>query len=71
MGDRNIRWISTEEAARDSGMASQWVRQQIAAKRLPAYVYATGARRTYRIRTDDWSRFLLRYRKSTLDPDWD
>jgi len=71
MGDRNTRWISTEEAGRACGMSSQWVRAQSEAKRLPAYAITTGARRTYRIRTDDWARFLVRYRRRTLDPDWD
>ncbi len=63
MGDRVTRWISTERAGASIGMSSQWVRQQIKAKRLPAYAIETGARRTYRIRTDDWAHFLVRYRR--------
>jgi hypothetical protein len=70
MGKRVTRWISTEQAGASIGMSSEWVRQQIEAKRLRAYCYETGARRTYRIRTDDWERFLVRYRKCTDDPDW-
>jgi hypothetical protein len=71
MADRVIRWLGTEEAGASIGMSAQWVRQQIEAGRLSAYVFSTGGRRTYRIRTDDWSRFLVRYRRRTDDPDWD
>jgi hypothetical protein len=70
MGKRVTRWISTEQAGASIGMSSEWIRAQIEAKRLRAYCYETGARRTYRIRTDDWERFLVRYRKCTDDPDW-
>ena len=70
MADRVTRWIGTQEAGASIGMSSQWVRRQIEAGRLSAYVYKTGSRHTYRIRTDDWSRFLLRYRQRTDDPDW-
>ena len=71
MVDRVKHWLSTEEAATSIGMTSQWVRQQIEARRLRAYVFTTGARRTYRIRADHWEGFLVRYRRRTDDPEWD
>jgi excisionase family DNA binding protein len=66
-----VRWLSTEEAADAVGMTSEWVRAQIQAKRLPAFVFATGRRRTYRIRLDHWQHFLSRYRRRTDDPGWE
>lgn len=71
MADRSRTWLSTEEAADSAGMTSQWVREQIETKRLPAYVFETGRRRTYRIRLDHWNHFLSRYRRRTDDPDWE
>ena len=62
---RPPQWLSTEEAGRSIGMSSQWVRRQIAAGRLRAYVYVTGSRRTYRIHVDDWGRFLSRHQRRT------
>jgi excisionase family DNA binding protein len=61
-------WLSTEEAAREVGMTSEWVRKQIGAGRLVAYVWATGERRTYRIRRADWSSFLTAYSGRADDP---
>ena len=71
MADRSRTWLSTEEAGNTVGMTSEWVREQIEAKRLPAFVFETGRRRTYRIRLDHWQRFLSRYRHRTDDPDWE
>ena len=71
MADPSRIWLSTEEAAESVGMTSQWVREQIEAGRLRAYVFETGRRRTYRIRLDDWRHFLMRYRHRTDDPDWE
>jgi len=61
-------WLSTEEAARQVGMTGEWVRKQIVAGRLVAYVWTTGTRRTYRIRRPDWSNFLASYRGRADDP---
>ena len=61
-------WLSTEDAARQVGMTSEWVRKQIGAGRLVAYVWATGNRRTYRIRQADWSTFLTEYSGRADDP---
>ena len=63
--ERPRQWISTEQAGAAVGMSSQWVRRQIAAGRLRAYVYRTGSRSTYRIHVDDWRRFLARHQRQT------
>lgn len=55
------RWLTTEEAAARVGMTSEWVRRQIAAGRLPATVWRTGSRPTYRLRAADWEAFVARY----------
>jgi len=54
-------WMSTDQAAAEVGMTAEWVRRQIAAGRLDAVAYATGRRRTFRIRRSDWTRFLEAY----------
>lgn len=63
--ERPPQWLSTEQAGASVGLSSQWVRRQIAAGRLRAYAYVTGSRRTYRIRVDDWQRFLATYQRRT------
>lgn len=68
MDARHDDWLSTEDAARQVGMTAEWVRKQIGAGRLVAYVWATGSRRTYRIRRADWSTFLAAYRGRADDP---
>ncbi len=67
MDPRRRTWLSTEEAARRVGMTGEWVRRQILAGRLSATAFETGRRRTYRIRSDDWARFLARYSTRTDD----
>ena len=52
-------------------MTAEWVRHQILRGRLAATVWDFGGRRTYRIRADDWQRFLARYSSRTDDPDWE
>lgn len=64
-------WLTTEQAASQAGMTAEWVRHQIARRRLPATVWDFGGRRTYRIRADDWRTFLARYSSRTDDPDWE
>lgn len=53
--------MSTDQAAAEVGMTTEWVRRQIAAGRLEAVAYATGRRRTFRIRRVSWTRFLAAY----------
>jgi len=65
----HVRWLSTEQAGTLVGMTGEWVRRQIVAGRLRATVYATGRRRTYRIRFDDWQAFLGRHSGCTDDPE--
>jgi hypothetical protein len=64
-------WMSTEDIAREAGMTTEWVRRQIQAGRLAAWVWSTGRRSTYRIRRSDWLRFRGQFsRRSTdLPPD--
>lgn len=69
MDPRRRIWLSTEEAAGRVGMTGEWVRRQIVAGRLRATAFETGRRRTYRIRADDWDRFLARYSSRTDDPE--
>ncbi len=64
-----LRWMSTEQAALEAGMTTEWVRRQISAGRLDAVAFETGRRRTYRISTDAWERFLGRFSHSTRSPD--
>lgn len=68
---RQVAWLTTEQAASQAGMTAEWVRHQIACRRLPATVWDFGRRRTYRIRADDWRTFLARYSSRTDDPDWE
>jgi hypothetical protein len=51
-------------------MTPEWVRQQIAEKRLAATAWEFGGRRTYRINEIDWRAFLARYSRRTDDPEW-
>ncbi|MGC8633378.1 MAG: helix-turn-helix domain-containing protein [Candidatus Limnocylindrales bacterium] len=53
--------LTTGAVAAELGMSPRWVEQQIAAGRLPAAAWGTGARRVYRIRRDDLERFRRRY----------
>lgn len=71
MKQRQTGWLSTEEAAAQVGMGSDWIRDQIHAGRLAATVFRTGKRPTYRIKRSDWRAFLRRYVRSTDDPDWE
>lgn len=57
----NSGWMSTDQAAAEVGMTTEWVRRQIASGRLEAVVYATGRRRTFRIRRSSWRKFLGAY----------
>ena len=66
-----IVWLTTEEAADQVGMTSEWVRHQIMSRRLPATVWDFGGRRTYRIRSVDWLEFVARFSHATKDPDWE
>ena len=68
---RQVAWLTTEQAAVEVGMTAEWIRHQIRVLRLPATVWDFGGRRTYRIRVDDWRRFLARYSSRTDDPDWE
>jgi len=61
------RWLSTEEAASESGMSAQWVRKRIMEGRLPASSFRFGARATYRILRSDWHAFLRTYRRSAVE----
>lgn len=61
------RWLSTEEAANESGMSAQWVRRRILEGSLPACSFRFGARATYRIRRSDWHAFLSTHRRSAVD----
>jgi excisionase family DNA binding protein len=69
--EHRVSWLTTEEAASRVGMTAEWVRQQIVARRLPATVWEVGNRRTYRIRSDDWARFVARFSQRTDDPKWE
>jgi hypothetical protein len=51
-------------------MTGEWVRRQIIAGRVRATAFETGRRRTYRIRVDDWVRFLSQYSSRTNEPGW-
>lgn len=62
------RWISTEQAALDAGMTTEWVRHQITSGRLEAIVFETGRRRTYRISRAAWRQFLGRYSRAARGP---
>lgn len=67
----HVAWLSTEQAALQVGMTAEWVRYQIACKRLTATVWDFGGRRTYRILVDDWRAFHARYSSRTDDPEWE
>lgn len=71
MGHTQPKWLSTEEIARLVGMTPEWVRLQVVAGRLPARVFATGRRVTYRISETDLLLFLARWSARTDDPDWE
>ena len=71
MARRRVDWLSTERAAASVGMSAEWVREQIRTQKLPATVYLTGGRRTFRIRADDWAAFLRRYSRRTDQDDWE
>lgn len=62
------RWLTTEEAATEVGMTSEWVRKQIAAGRLDAQVWATGRRRTFRVPRDSWDAFRQAF-SAPAEPD--
>lgn len=62
-----LEWISTEDAARETGMSPEWVRRQIAGGRLRAVLFKTGLRPTYRIERRDLRAFLTRYAE-TINP---
>lgn len=68
---RQKAWLTTEQAGSQAGMSAEWVRDQIARRRLPATVWDFGGRRTYRIRLDDWRSFWARYSSRTDDPNWE
>jgi hypothetical protein len=68
MEDTTDAWLSTEQAGREVGMSSEWIRRQITAGRLSAFVFVTGNRRTFRIARRDWSAFLSAYRGRADDP---
>jgi hypothetical protein len=59
--------MSTEDIAREAGMTTEWVRRQIQAGRLLAWVWSTGGRSTYRIRRSDWLRFRARFSRRSTD----
>lgn len=61
-------WMSTEDIAREAGMTTEWVRRQIQAGRLPAVVWLTGGRSTYRIGRSDWLRFRARFSRRSPQP---
>lgn len=52
-------------------MSAEWARRQIRADRLPAVVFRTGGRATYRIRERDFRAFLQRWSISTAAADWE
>ena len=59
------RWITPEQAARSIGVTPKWVRDQIAAGRLPATAWSTGTRPFYRISLADWRSFCSQYGRRT------
>lgn len=59
--------MSTDQAAFEVGMTTEWVRRQIAAGRLEAVVFTTGRRRTFRIRTAAWKAFVAVYARPAMD----
>lgn len=61
MDKQEPAWVSTDQVGERVGMTGEWVRRQIAAGRLPATVFSTGRRRTYRIRVIDLEDFLERF----------
>lgn len=71
MRTRHEGYLSTPEAAREIGMSSQWIRDQIDRGLLPAIAVSTGVRKVYRIRKADWKRFLDTYRGPADDPRFD
>jgi len=71
MARRPVTHMTTQQAGSLVGMSAEWTRQQIVAGRLRATAFSTGNRRTFRIRSDDWAAFLLKYTTRTDDPDWE
>jgi excisionase family DNA binding protein len=63
------RWLSTEDAARATGMSPDWIRRQIAAGRLPARVWRVGQRPTIRIRRRDLDAFIRGFSVDGRDAD--
>lgn len=66
MKTQQSQWLSTEAAAREVGMTSEWIRKQIIAGRLQALAWNTGGRRTYRISREEFETFLVSF---TGDPE--
>ncbi len=62
------RWLTTGEAAAEIRVSPWWIRNRIEAGLLPATAISTGRHKVYRIRSDDWERFRLRYTGDALDP---
>lgn len=63
--DRMPSWLSTADVARELGMSPQWVRRQVAERRLGARVFVTGRRRTIRIERSSLEAFISLH---VLDP---
>lgn len=51
-------WLKTSDVAQRLGYSTAWVRQQIARGSLPAKVHLTGKRPSFRIRREDFERFV-------------
>ncbi len=61
------RWLSTEDAAREIGMSSWWIRERIEEGSLRAVAVSSGHRMVYRIAARDWSHFVRRVTFSSVD----
>jgi excisionase family DNA binding protein len=59
--DMEPDWLSTGDIAERVGYTVRWVERQIANGRLVAIAYDGGARRTFRVRREDFARFWLEY----------
>jgi len=65
-------WYTTGEVAALSGHSTEWVRGEIYAGRLRAFIYQTrpGGRRSYRIQVTEWRRYLAEHRRRSDLEDW-
>lgn len=59
--EQHDEWMTTYDVARELGYTQGWVRTQIAAHRLVAQQHLSSNRRSYRIRREDFNRFVRRW----------